>query len=328
MAELRILLVTNMFPDVNPHYLYQGNFVKEQMESVQQVADVEYSLHVIRGFEGRGEYLRSVVGINRRVRQSPFDVIHVHYGLSGMFLLTPFNGLAKRTVLTLHGGDILEEQGKRLQVPLVRLISRRAREVIVVNNEMRRRLPGVRTEVVPCGVDLGYFRPKRGGRSGSVKRIAFGGNPARRVKGYSLYRAVLAELRAANVPVEEVVIHGLAKRQVREALRSASCLLLTSESEGSPQIVKESIACGTPVVSVDVGDVGEILRDTGGGAVVPGRDPAALAGCVNDVCSTSCSTEVERWREGLRSHGYDAQSVAERVVQIYRRVASGPGGAV
>ena len=33
-------------------------------------------------------------------------------------------------------------------------------------------------------------------------------------------------------------------------------VLVTSKSEGSPQFTKEVMACGTPIVSVDVGDVG------------------------------------------------------------------------
>lgn len=317
-----------MFPGCKPGYLYQGNFVKEQMESVQRVADVDYSLYVIHGFKGKREYLRSIVEINQRVRGKGFDLVHAHYGLAGLFLLMPFNALAKKTILTLHGGDILTEQGKVVQVRLVRAICRRAREVVVVSEEMRRLLPNRQAEVIPCGVDMEFFRPGYGSRHSGVKQIAFGGNPDRLVKGFTLFRAVAERLRALGVPVEEVIIHGMGRSEVRAALGSVDCLLLTSQSEGSPQIVKESIACGTPVVSVDVGDVRELLHRTGAGSVVSGRDPEILAEAVVNVGERAVTKDVARWRERLRLHGYDAESVARRVVQIYRRVAVGQAAVV
>jgi glycosyltransferase involved in cell wall biosynthesis len=47
-------------------------------------------------------------------------------------------------------------------------------------------------------------------------------------------------------------------------LNASNVLLLTSLTEGSPNIVKEALACDLPVVSVEVGDVSERIREIEG----------------------------------------------------------------
>ena len=55
---------------------------------------------------------------------------------------------------------------------------------------------------------------------------------------------------------------------VVELLNSSSCLLLTSRWEGSPNIVKEAMACNLPIVSTNVGDVKWLLDEVEGCFVV------------------------------------------------------------
>lgn len=59
-------------------------------------------------------------------------------------------------------------------------------------------------------------------------------------------------------------------------LRAVDAAVLTSRSEGSPNAVLEALAVGTPVVSVNVGDVARFIG-ADGGRVVDERDPAAMA---------------------------------------------------
>jgi glycosyltransferase involved in cell wall biosynthesis len=74
-------------------------------------------------------------------------------------------------------------------------------------------------------------------------------------------------------------------------MNASDCLLVASDSEGSPTVVQEALACGLPIVSVPVGDIAERLRDVNHSRVVP-RGKAALASAI-----------VELTRKPLRSNG-------------------------
>jgi glycosyltransferase involved in cell wall biosynthesis len=52
----------------------------------------------------------------------------------------------------------------------------------------------------------------------------------------------------------------MSREEVRDLFSSSVCLVLTSTYEGSPQVIKEAVACGLPVLSFDVGDVKKVLE--------------------------------------------------------------------
>ena len=104
-------------------------------------------------------------------------------------------------------------------------------------------------------------------------------------------------------------------------MNAADCLLVTSDSEGSPTVVQEALSTNLPVVSVEVGDVPERLRGVQHTRVVR-RDPVALAQAV-----------VELVREPLRSDGrarvceFSAHHIARELYRIYSRVRKPAHGA-
>lgn len=67
--------------------------------------------------------------------------------------------------------------------------------------------------------------------------------------------------------------------------QSIDALVLSSRTEGFPNVVAEAMSHGMPVVTTDVGDAATIVGDTGW--VVPSRDPVAMAGAMRAVLSLS-----------------------------------------
>jgi len=90
-------------------------------------------------------------------------------------------------------------------------------------------------------------------------------------------RAVAQGLGGAVRFVGEV-----AYRRIADWMRAAEVVVLPSEAEGFPNVVREALACGRPVVGTPVGDVPRVLT-ADVGRLVPPHDPAALAHAIADV---------------------------------------------
>src|SRR5262249_41791700 len=101
--------------------------------------------------------------------------------------------------------------------------------------------------------------------------------------------------------------------EVRLMLNAADCLLVTSVHEGSPNVVKEAMACNLPVVSVKCGDVAERLRAVRPSAICD-YDARKLAEALFQIVSTRARSNG---RDELKSQGLTASVVAERLTQLY-----------
>lgn len=327
---MKILTVTNMYPsEARPNY---GVFVKEQMEAVtRRCPDVEYDLYYIDNTHGNKAYLNSVFRINRQISRGDYDIIHIHYGLSGLFMLWPLRRWNVPVVLTLHGGDIQPEQGKTVQVPLTRMILGRVDAAISLNDRMQALASEKCRNVVKiaCSVDTDIFCPAaEGGRRPADRyrkiRILFPSDPARTVKNYPLFQAVVAELRAKyGLDAETANIMDMDRSQVAEAMRNADVLLMTSISEGSPQVVKEAMACNLPVVSTKVGDVDMLLEGVCRSAWSETADCGRLADLVYVSAVKGFPAGMDG-REKIFRLGLDSASVAMRIYNLYLSLIKKP----
>jgi len=106
---------------------------------------------------------------------------------------------------------------------------------------------------------------------------------------------------------------------VADYLNAADVSVLASHSEGCPNVVLESLACGTPVVATAVGAVPDLLRAGQTGLIVPPRDPAALAEALDGALTADWS------REAIRASVQDRSwaAVGERVLAVFHEVLDG-----
>ena len=318
---MRVLVVTNMYPTAARPYL--GIFVARQVESLRR-AGVAVEVEEIAGRRGRSDYLLARRRVSRRVAEVGPDVVHVHFGYTSVAGL----GHGPPAVLTFHGSDVHGLSGagwkRRVGALLSRRGAKRADRIIVQTDAMRRQLPtsmAGRIEVIPNGIDEDLFRPlpkaharARLGLGSTDAVLLFVDGSASANKRRDLAEANAAEVRRQGRSAALLVAGHVPPDEMPWYYSAADVLLMTSDREGSPMCVKEALACGTPVVSVPVGDVAELLDSERRGMIAP-RDPAALARVVVGVLGRAVAAE------SLLPARLRASVVAGQVAGLYQELA-------
>jgi teichuronic acid biosynthesis glycosyltransferase TuaC len=306
---MNVLAVTNMYPSpAEPQF---GCFVKEQIEDLRGLG-VEFEVLFFDGRQKWTNYFIAARTMRRMIEESRFDLIHAHYGLCGAVALTQRH---IPVVTTFHGSDFSGAVPWQAQVS--RVVARLSTPIFVSEEGASRLRPGA--AVVPAGVDTNLFRPigrekarRKLGWAAALRYVLFPSSPRIKSKRADLFQAVVRQA-AADVPsLEPVYLEGYSREQVALVLNAVDVTLVTSDWEGSPVTVRESLACQTPVVSVPVGDLPGVLADLPGCAVLP-RDPAALAHAVLEALDVGRASELR-----ARAELYSRQGTAARVMKIYQ----------
>jgi glycosyltransferase involved in cell wall biosynthesis len=145
----------------------------------------------------------------------------------------------------------------------------------------------------------------------------FPGNPASKRKGFALaQRAIRAAQALFGQRLELVALWGIAPQHVPRTMNACDAMLMTSWLEGSPNVVKEALACNLPVVSVPVGDVADLLRGLEGYAVCR-RDPTAIGQALVHILARARRGDG---RSALRRRRLDLDSVALRIIGLYDQI--------
>ncbi len=266
-----------------------------------------------------------------RERRSAPDLIHANYGYCGWLAR---GQLDRPVVVSFLGSDLLGSSDghggvtpwSRPVVAANRRLARLVDAVIVKSSEMARLVAPARAHVIPHGVDTARFRPldraearARLGWAHGGRYVLFAGNPANPVKAYGVAAAAVERARALRGNgVQLMPLSGIAPERMPLHMSAADALILTSYWEGSPNVVKESMACNLPVVSVPVGDVPELLDGVTPGAIRP-RDPAALG---RALARLLCAPRRSNGRAALVAKGLDVQRSSARVAGIYQEVVA------
>src|SRR4051794_32934631 len=199
---LRVLFVTNMWPDERRPW--RGAFVRTQAESLRGIG-IDVEVFTVRGVGRRAAYLAAAARIAALNRDDGFDVVHAHYGHSGV--VARFQ-LRAPLVVSYCGSDLLGARGSsgsvtprgKLEVAAFRRLAWVSAATITKSHEMEDVLPRGcrgRNHVIPNGVDLDRFRridrDEARGRLGwgaGETAVLFVGNPRLAVKNFALAQAV------------------------------------------------------------------------------------------------------------------------------------------
>ncbi|MBR2451483.1 MAG: glycosyltransferase [Paludibacteraceae bacterium] len=315
---MKILIVAS---DKKGHF---APFIEEQIAALEA-----RGIEVVRyGVTGHGimGYLRELPALRRLIRAERPDIVHAHYGLSG--LLANLQRIVP-VVTTYHGSDINLPNVLRFSKIAMRLSSY---NIFVSKRNIAIAQPKEKYTLLPCGVNipkpwsemqtqwveqltLNQWVQKK--LKADVKHVLFAGAFDNAVKDASLAKAAINELAIEGVKVELIELKGYNRDQVNALMYSCDALLLTSKTEGSPQVIKEAMACGCPIVSVDVGDVAERVSGVEGCYVACTREPNEIAKALQKALTFEGKTNG---REKIIEMGLSNEQVAQRLVAIYELV--------
>jgi glycosyltransferase involved in cell wall biosynthesis len=333
-GDAQVLMVTNAWPrsDRPVH----GVFLERTVDGLA-AQGLEADVLFIRGYRGVHCYLLGclMLAIMPFARPGKYRLVHSHAGETAPAARF-FHGAP--VIASYWGSDILgpPQQGLRarlksfLRSRVLRAHALSLTATTTKSAEMERCLPRRarrRNWVIPDGVDRTQFRPMD---RREARRLV--GWPADELTAisvgqpYPLKRLWLAE-QAAGVAAGQLerlrwrAISDVAPDRMPAHYNAADCLLHTSVSEGSPNAVKEALACNLPVVATASGDIEELLADVRPSAVCDGEPEALARGIVSCV------------REGTRSNGRELsarlgiEETTARTLEFYASLGVSTAGA-
>lgn len=303
-------------------------FIKAQGESLKSAGvEVDYFPVVGHGLSG---YWQSARRLRRRLRDHPVDLIHAHYTLSGWVAVLARSGLP--IVLSLMGTDAYGEYiGYRKVVPASRyltvltwLIQPFVDAVVSKSANIERYVyrKGI-SHIIPNGVILDQFRYHSNGCRSDLglaedkHYVLFMGDRENKRKNYELARAAVDRLGRSDV--ELINPYPVPHREVAKYMSAADVFVLCSFMEGSPNVVKEAMACDCPCVVTDVGDAAWVVGDTPGCHVAP-FDAAGFSRRLEEALAFAATQGRTPGRRRLVDLGLESSAVAGRLVELYRRV--------
>ena len=286
--------------------------VKRQADSlVSQGIDVDFFL--IRG-KGIAGYLKNILQLKKYLKLNKYDIIHSHYSLSSF--VASLAG-ARHMVVSLMGSDVKSSKFYVFIIHIFKLIFRW--EILIVKSyDMMKNLGLKDAIVIPNGVDLFHFKPKdklycqkQLEWDTSKKHFLFASNPIRPVKNFKLIK------KAFNILNNEVfkihVLDNVPHKLVPIYMNASDAILLSSLWEGSPNVVKEAMACNCQIVSTDVGDVRGVIENTKG-CFISTFEPEDVAKKINLALQF---TKQTNGREKIIELGLDSNTIAKRIIEIY-----------
>jgi glycosyltransferase involved in cell wall biosynthesis len=296
---------------------------------------MELKPDLVQGWMYHGNVAASMAVVGDRL-PVVWGIHHSLHDVSGEKLLTR---------LLIYSGRRLARQAKLRKIVYCSDASRLQHEAIGY--------PSSKSLYIPNGFDCGRFVPSPQARQrvrqelqlsdaallvGSAARFHPVKNHIGLIHAFSSIaarhpdaRLLLAgrDLTPSNKPLMAAIRRGgqggrvilLGERDdIPEFFAALDILVLSSRSEGFPNVLGEAMACGVPCVTTDVGDAALIVGDTG--MAVPADNDAALAAALSAVLALPAS---QRKTLGARARSrvlgaYSMATVAARYADLYRDV--------
>jgi teichuronic acid biosynthesis glycosyltransferase TuaC len=275
--------------------------------------------YLIRG-KGLFGYLKNIRPLRNSLKKTHYDLVHAHYSYSAF--AASIAG-ARPLVISLMGSDVKANRISRIVIRLFCfLFSWKC--VIVKSEDMKQSLGMKKAHIIPNGVNCDCFKlinrakcQQQLGWDQNKKHLLFAAIPRRIEKNFDLIKTVFKNLMNSeielhileNVPYEKTVIW----------YNAADVVLLSSLWEGSPNVIKEAMACNRPIVATNVGDIAWLFGNTEG-CYLTTFDPKDVADKINQALDFSNHHDCTSGRERIIELGLAEKTIAEKIICIYKKV--------
>lgn len=278
----------------------------------------------------KGNYIKAVGALKKKIRDFQPDIVHAHFGLSA--ITAELQSLVP-VVTTFHNGETLNWHVNLLSS----LFSLRAKHVIYVAQHIRdlSYFKAKNYSIIPCGVSMDdcFLMDKAEARkqlgwSNDKKYILFGGAFENKRKNYALLRDAIAKL---DEDIEIVEMKGLSRADCVLRMNAVDLFALPSHSEGSPQALKEAMAVNCPCLATDITDVRYLFGDEPGHWILrnPRKtherwdgDAKSLDEMVELLKEALAFEGRTKGRERILKLGLSNEQVAKRIIEIYKSITN------
>ncbi|MHA1381826.1 MAG: glycosyltransferase family 4 protein [Candidatus Helarchaeota archaeon] len=296
--------------NISPIILAQGQSLKNEG------CKVDYFL--IRG-KGLMGYVSNIIPLRKYLKNNKNEIIHAHFSFSA--IIAAIAG-AKSLVVSLMGSDVYSNCFMR---QIIKCFNNLCWDKCIVKSEKMKNILGIsNTEILPNGVDTEIFRPIPKDKAKyelnldyKKKYILFAANPNKYVKNFSFFINVFNKLDKRYY--RYIVLQGVPHYEIPFYMNAAEVVVLTSLWEGSPNVIKEAMACNCPIVSTDVGDVKRLL-DGIDGCYTSSLDVNEFFGKLNKSLIYSQKYKKTLGRTRILKLGLTSKEVACKLINIYKAI--------
>jgi len=290
-------------------------FIKCQGESLKSEG-VELDFYLIKG-KGIKGYVKCITPLRRFLRSNNCDIVHAHYGLIGLVCVLTFSRIP--IVLSVMGDDAygsFDIHGKRIKSSYLNMLLTQialifAKRIIVKSKNILKFIPyKKKSQIIPNGVDFNVFKPSDNKlKPNTILSLA---DPNDFRKNFNLVKKALDLIKDNKLKLLNPF--PINHSQFPEYLNNCSVFVLTSYNEGSPNVIKEAMACNIPIVATDVGDVKEIIGKTEGCFITTFR-PEDVA---DKIIRALAFGKRTIGRENIKH--LESQTIAKRIIEVYNKV--------
>jgi len=289
--------------------------VKAQADALEKEGiKVDFFLIKNNGVFG---YLKSIRELIHCTENIEYDVYHAHYSFSGYVA-----SLAKKKplVVSLLGTDVIKSSLSRSILKIVSSICDWS-GIIVKSDQMKNLLKIKKIQVVPNGVSFDTFHPINQKKARSIlnwnleeKIILFNGHKSNPIKNYALAEKAI-NLCKKNIKIVEM--KNLDQEKLNLYYNACDVFLSTSLWEGSPNTIKEAMACNTNIISTNVGDVNYLFGKEKYNRICT-FDPLEISTTITNALMVK--KENNKGRERLIHLSLQGTDVAQKLIKLYHTI--------